>query len=142
MKERLFAGRMLLLATTLALGVLFNLPEVCAEIPPIVRHCQRLSWIVLDCQGLSGIVTHSRPHCHPQSRLHCRLRFEPIVQSRRRWGWCRGWKGRILAQDGKASRSILVNHNLLKFFCRCGIKDGNISMTTTQGKLRSTSGFE
>jgi len=34
MKERLCAGRMLLLATTLALGVLFNLPEgVAAEVP-------------------------------------------------------------------------------------------------------------
>ena len=62
MKERLCAGRMLLLATTLALGVLFNLPEVCAEIPPIVRDCQGLSEIVLDCQGFLGIVRDSEWH--------------------------------------------------------------------------------
>ena len=62
MKERLSAGRMLLLATTLALGVLFNLPEVCAEIPPIVKDCHGLLGIVRDCQGLSGIVRDSEWH--------------------------------------------------------------------------------
>ena len=59
MKERLCAGRMLLLATTLALGVLFNLPEVCAEIPPIVKDCHGLLGIVRYSWGLSGIVRDS-----------------------------------------------------------------------------------